>query len=149
MLKVAFLGPLTSSFAERVHAYLSVPCDFIHTDEKNAVDMLPGVDVLVTLIFTREMGASAKQLRLIQVPGAGLDRIDRAAMPPSVSLSKVHGHETGIAEYVMGAIVELGNVLMTPHVAGWTDGMLEARAKMIAENIGRTARGQAPLNRVA
>ena len=107
MLKVAFLGPLASSFAERVHAYLSVPCDFIHTDEKNAMDVLPEVDVLVTLIFTREMGASARQLRLIQVPGAGLDRIDRAAMPPSVSLSKVHGHETGIAEYVMGAIVAL------------------------------------------
>ena len=61
MLTVAFLGPLASSFAERVHAYLSVPCDFIHTDEKNAVDVLPEVDVLVTLIFTREMGASAKR----------------------------------------------------------------------------------------
>ena len=32
---------------------------------------------------------------------------------------------------------ELPNVLMTPHVSGWTDGMLEARAKLIAENIRR------------
>lgn len=106
-LRVGFVGPLASSFAERVQTYLSVPCDFIHTDEKNAVDVLPEVDILVTLAFTRAMAAAARRLRLVQVPGAGLDRIDRAAMPPSVSLSKVHGHETGIAEYVMGAIIAL------------------------------------------
>jgi phosphoglycerate dehydrogenase-like enzyme len=41
---------------------------------------------------------------------------------------------------------ELTNVLMTPHVSGWTEGMLEARAKLIAENIQRTARGEPPLN---
>ena len=41
---------------------------------------------------------------------------------------------------------ELPNVLMTPHVSGWTEGMLEARAKLIAENIQRTARGEPPLN---
>ena len=41
---------------------------------------------------------------------------------------------------------ELDNVLMTPHVSGWTEGMLEARAKLIAENIERTARGEPPLN---
>jgi len=43
---------------------------------------------------------------------------------------------------------ELPNVLMTPHVSGWTDGMLEARAKIIAENIGRVASGETPLNLV-
>jgi phosphoglycerate dehydrogenase-like enzyme len=41
---------------------------------------------------------------------------------------------------------ELSNVLMTPHVSGWTEGMLEARAKLIAENIERTVRGEPPLN---
>src|SRR3989454_4132716 len=41
---------------------------------------------------------------------------------------------------------ELPNVLMTPHVSGWTEGMLSARAKLIAENIHRTARGEPPVN---
>jgi phosphoglycerate dehydrogenase-like enzyme len=41
---------------------------------------------------------------------------------------------------------ELPNVLMTPHVSGWTDGMLQARAKCIAENIHRTARGEPPVH---
>ncbi|MGH7415416.1 MAG: 2-hydroxyacid dehydrogenase, partial [Candidatus Rokuibacteriota bacterium] len=40
----------------------------------------------------------------------------------------------------------LPNVLMTPHVSGWTDGMMDARAGVIAENIHRTARGEAPVN---
>ena len=107
MLRVAFVGFLSSSFADRVRAHLTVPCDFIHTDEKNARSVLPDVDVLVTLVFTSEMGAAARRLRLIQVPGAGVDRIDRAAMPPGASLAKVHGHETGIAEYVLGAMIAL------------------------------------------
>jgi phosphoglycerate dehydrogenase-like enzyme len=43
---------------------------------------------------------------------------------------------------------ELGNVLMTPHVSGWTEGMIEARATLIADNIERAARGEPPLNAV-
>ncbi len=41
---------------------------------------------------------------------------------------------------------ELGNVILTPHISGWTEGMLEARATLIADNIARTARGEMPLN---
>ena len=41
---------------------------------------------------------------------------------------------------------ELPNVLLTPHVAGWTEGTLDARARLIADNVGRTARGEPPLN---
>jgi phosphoglycerate dehydrogenase-like enzyme len=37
---------------------------------------------------------------------------------------------------------------MTPHVSGWTEGMLETRAKLIAENIRRVALGEMPLNLV-
>jgi phosphoglycerate dehydrogenase-like enzyme len=44
---------------------------------------------------------------------------------------------------------ELPNLLMTPHVSGWTDGTLAARARIIAENIHRIARGEPPVNLVA
>src|SRR5436305_1742665 len=44
------------------------------------------------------------------------------------------------------AFHELPNLLMTPHVSGWTEGMLEARAKLIAENIHRAVRDEPPLN---
>jgi phosphoglycerate dehydrogenase-like enzyme len=44
---------------------------------------------------------------------------------------------------------ELPNVLMTPHVARWTEGTLEMRARLIAENIQHTAPGESPLNLIA
>ena len=43
----------------------------------------------------------------------------------------------------------LSNVIITPHVSGWTEGMLDARAKIIADNIERIARGAPPLNAIA
>jgi phosphoglycerate dehydrogenase-like enzyme len=43
---------------------------------------------------------------------------------------------------------DLSNVLMTPHISGWTDGMLESRAELIAENIRRVALCETPLNLV-
>jgi len=107
MLRVAFVGALSASFAESVRARLSVPCDVLIADEAHAVALMPELDVLVTLVFTAAMGAAATRLRLVQVPGAGLDRIDRAALPAIASLANVHGHETGIAEYVLGAMLAL------------------------------------------
>jgi phosphoglycerate dehydrogenase-like enzyme len=56
--------------------------------------------------------------------------------------------EAGLAMPARRPFHELANVLLTPHVSGWTDGMLRARAALIAENIGRVARGEGPLNEV-
>jgi phosphoglycerate dehydrogenase-like enzyme len=107
MLRVAFVGALSASFAESARSHLAVPCEILITDETEVVSRLTDLDVLVTLVFTPTMGAAAKRLRLVQVPGAGLDRIDRAALPPGASLANVFGHETGIAEYVMGAMLAM------------------------------------------
>jgi len=41
---------------------------------------------------------------------------------------------------------ELPNVLATPHVSGWTEGTMEGRARLVAENIGRVARGEPVAN---
>jgi phosphoglycerate dehydrogenase-like enzyme len=104
-LRVAFAGAFPIHFAERVRALLEVPCDVTLVDEAGILAELPDVDVLVTLVFTREMGAAARRLRLVQVPGAGLDRIERSALPAGTWLANAYGHETGIAEYVLGAML--------------------------------------------
>jgi len=79
----------------------------IQADEVEIVAQLSAVDVLVTMAFTPAMGAAGRQLKLVQVPGAGLDRIDRAALPAGTWLANVYGHEIGIAEYMIGAMLAL------------------------------------------
>jgi phosphoglycerate dehydrogenase-like enzyme len=107
MLGIAFAGTFSARLEEPVRAYLDMPCEVVVADEAGIVSKLPDVDVLITLAFSREMGAAARRLKLVQVPGAGLDRIDRSALPPGTRLANVYGHETGIAEYVLGAMLAL------------------------------------------
>lgn len=107
MLQIAFAGTFAATLEAPVRARLTLPCDVVVDDEARIVARLASVDVLVSLAFTREMGAAAKQLKLVQVPGAGLDRIDRTALPATTALANVYGHEVGIAEYVMGAMLAL------------------------------------------
>ena len=107
MLSIVFAGTFSASLEPRVRAHLRTPCDVRVTDESAVVTQLAEADVLVTMAFTPAMAAGAKRLKLVQVPGAGLDRIDRSALDGGTALANVYGHETGIAEYVMGAILSL------------------------------------------
>jgi phosphoglycerate dehydrogenase-like enzyme len=106
-LRIAFAGTFAVRLEERVRPHLTIPCDIIRADEVEIVSQLPEVDVLVSMVFTPAMGAASRRLKLVQVPGAGLDRIDRSALPTSTWLANVYGHEIGIAEYVIGAMLAL------------------------------------------
>ena len=44
---------------------------------------------------------------------------------------------------------QLENLVMTPHMSGWTAGMIRRRQETIAQNIGRLSRGEALVNVVA
>jgi len=107
MLRVAFAGTFSATLEPAVRTRLATPCDVVVTDESGVVPRLSDIDVLVTLVFNREMAAATRKLRLVQVPGAGLDRVDRAALPAGAALANVYGHEIGIAEYVIGAMLTL------------------------------------------
>src|SRR5262249_15409899 len=107
MLRVAFMGVFSASLVEPVRRQLSIPCEIAVFEEVGRVSRLSEVDVLVTLAVTQEIGRAATRLKLVQVPGAGLDRIDRSALRHGVALANVYGHETGIAEYVIGAMLTL------------------------------------------
>jgi phosphoglycerate dehydrogenase-like enzyme len=106
-MKVAFAGSFAPRLAEPVKAQLELPCEIVVGDESSIVTQLADVDVLVSMGFTAAMAAAAPKLRLLQVPGAGLDRIDRTALRPGTRLANVYGHEVGIAEYVVGAMIAL------------------------------------------
>jgi len=104
---VAFAGTFSATLEQPVRSHLEVPCEIVVADEAEIVPRLTDTDVLVTLAFTREMGHAARRLKLVQVPGAGLDRIDRSALPNGTWLANAYGHEVGIAEYVIGAMLTL------------------------------------------
>src|SRR5262245_37161085 len=106
-MRIAFAGTFATRLAEPVRARLGVPCDVTLADEVEIVSRLSGVDVLVTMGFTRAMGDAAHGLKLVQVPGAGLDRIDRSALPSGARLANAYGHEVGIAEHVIGSLLAL------------------------------------------
>ena len=107
MLRVAFAGTFPARLEEPVRRHLTATCEIVVANETGIIAQLADVDVLVTMALTAEMGRAAARLKLVQVPGVGLDRIDRSALPDGVSLANVHGHETGIAEYVIGAMLAL------------------------------------------
>ena len=107
MLNVAIVGTFAASLEDAIRRNLAIPCEVVVSDEATIISHLAKVDVLVTMALTREMTRACPRLRLVQVPGAGLDRIDGSAMPSGAWLANVHGHENGIAEYVIGAMVTL------------------------------------------
>ena len=106
-MKVAFAGAFAAQMAEPVRARLSLPCEVVVDDEAGIVPRLDDVDVLVSMGFSAVMADAAPRLRLVQVPGAGLDRIDRGALGPGTHLANAYGHEAGIAEYIIGAMIAL------------------------------------------
>jgi phosphoglycerate dehydrogenase-like enzyme len=107
-MKVAFAGSFAARIAEPVRVRLSLPCECVaDDDEARIITRLHDADVLVSMAFSTCMAKAAPRLRLVQVPGAGLDRIDRSALRPGMLLANAYGHEAGIAEYVMGAMIAL------------------------------------------
>jgi phosphoglycerate dehydrogenase-like enzyme len=74
-------------------------------DRSTVADALAGADALFAHHFDGN-SPPAPKLRLLQVPGAGYDGIDLAALPKGCTVCNVHEHETGIAEYVLLGMLE-------------------------------------------
>ena len=112
MIKVAFAGAFATRLVEDVRRRVTVPCDVVADDEAGILARLADVDVLVTMAFSRQMADVSPNLKLVQVPGAGLDRIDRGALRPEVQLANVYGHESGMAEYVIATMLALTRAIV-------------------------------------
>lgn len=104
-MKVAFAGSFAVRIAEHLRSRLPASCEIVTADESSILTALPDTEVLVSMGFTRAMADAAPRLKLVQVPGAGVDRVDPAALRPGVHLANAYGHEAGIAEYVIGTML--------------------------------------------
>jgi phosphoglycerate dehydrogenase-like enzyme len=112
MLQVAYVGAVATGFAEPVRDRLAKVATIHCLEEADVLVRLPELDVLVSMVFSRAMAERAERLKLLQVPGAGLDRIDRRALPTGVALANVFGHEAGIAEYAIGAMITVSREIL-------------------------------------
>ena len=106
-MKVAFAGPFAVRLVDPVRKRLTILCEIVSGDEASILHQLGDADVLVSMAFTKELATAGRSLRLMQVPGAGLDRIDRSQLRPGLALANAYGHEAGIAEYVIGTMIAL------------------------------------------
>ncbi|HEX7928441.1 MAG TPA: NAD(P)-dependent oxidoreductase, partial [bacterium] len=108
------------------------------------------------MIGTRELGLMKPSAMLINV--ARGDVVDPAALHTALVGKKLAGAALDVwYRYPTGpgatfpaeqAFHSLSNVLMTPHVSGWTEGMLAARTEVIVENIARLEAGKPLLNQI-
>ena len=119
MLKVGVVGTFAASLEAAIRRKLTAPCEIVVSSETEILSQLPYIDVLVTMLLTPEMGRRCTRLQLVQVPGAGLDRIDRSALPSGAWLANAYGHENGIAEYVIGAMVAVTRDFIQSPYRAW------------------------------
>ena len=107
-MKVFLVGE-AGEHAEDLRPHLHDPWEIVElpwpaADSDSFDEMIGADDVVVSLRFTRE--SVAPPFRLLHVPGAGLDRVDVAALSPETLVANVFEHEVPIAEFVMARLLE-------------------------------------------
>ena len=74
-------------------------------DQGKFSEALLRADAMVSMDWPADM-PPAPRLKLIQLPGAGIDEIELEAVPPQTTVCNVFEHETGIAEYVLATMLQ-------------------------------------------
>jgi phosphoglycerate dehydrogenase-like enzyme len=88
-------------------AAVTTPWEIVATgdDLAGSAELVGNADAIVTVHYGKAW-PTASQLELLQVPGAGYDGIDLAAIPAGVALCNVFEHEPGVSEYALLAMLE-------------------------------------------
>jgi phosphoglycerate dehydrogenase-like enzyme len=88
--------------------FLDTPWEIevVDPEDLTALDhALANADAMVSMSWKWEL-RSASRLKLLQLPGAGTDEIDFARVPSEAAVCNCYEHEIGIAEYVLGTMLE-------------------------------------------
>jgi phosphoglycerate dehydrogenase-like enzyme len=91
-----------------VPQFLETPWEIevVDTEDRAAFERaLSGADAMVSMNWSWDIPAAAR-LKLLHLPGAGLDAVDFSKLPTSVNVCNCFEHEIGIAEFVLGAMLE-------------------------------------------
>jgi phosphoglycerate dehydrogenase-like enzyme len=104
MVRIVLLGRMAAWCEEEIAKRLT--CEHEITVGEN-MDAIERADVIVGWPLSAKAAAQAKNLKLLQAAGAGLDGIDFTALGPSVRVANTYHHEVAIAEYVLMAMMIL------------------------------------------
>ncbi len=102
-MKALFLGTLAASQATPIIEFISSDLRTEIRDDGDparAAEALADADILLTGAW-RAGFPLAPKLRLLQVPLAGTDGIDVAALPKGVTLCNAYGHEPALGEFAV------------------------------------------------
>jgi phosphoglycerate dehydrogenase-like enzyme len=115
------LFDLARAQKDRLRPHLAESDEFVDVPEAVAAPV--EVDVLIASRFAAR-DRDRVRFRLLQVPGAGIDKIDFAAVPPEAWVCNAFEHEGPIAEYVFAAMLDhaVGFGAMARRIPqeGWT-----------------------------
>jgi len=101
------VGAACAPFRDGMAAAVTTPWDIVAIPDDLSVstELFARADAAIAVHYNKSWPA-APGLRLLQVPGAGYDGIDVAAIPPGVTLCNVFEHEPGVSEYALLAMLE-------------------------------------------
>lgn len=83
---------------------------------------LRGADALLANRFSRAWKDSARHLKALLIPGAGLPPLDAADLPSQCVVANVHEHEVPVAEFVIYVMLRHA-LAIEPHAAALRDGV--------------------------
>ena len=145
-MKIVFHGANALTFRDgletlcnRPHDIAEVPDDPVSPAARAAYE---AADVIIGIRFSSAL-PRPDGLKLYQVPGAGYDGIDVAALPAGTFLCNCFGHENAIAEYVMTALLarhaplaDADRRLRTGEWKYWAGGPAGLRTELGATSLG-------------
>ena len=103
-MKVAMLGAPVAPRRDWLISHLSFPIETVVVPSHVESDIIPKIgdaEVIITTYFTPEMGQAAKNLKLLQMSGAGYDKIHPDSVPDGVFVCNCYEHEVGMSEWVI------------------------------------------------
>ena len=103
-MNVLFLGGFAASQVEWIAPVIESDVETsVVTDDHDPTRVAVAIgeaDIIVSEAWRAGM-PTAPRLKLLQLPVAGTDRVETAALPPGVTVCNAYGHEMAMAEYVV------------------------------------------------
>lgn len=109
-LRIALLGGMAAQSADLLRTRVRQPVSVrsaLSFDGPGTLEIVADADVVVSPRFPAALGPVSSGLRLVHSTGAGVELIDRSAIPEGVPVCHCHGHARAMAEYALASMIAL------------------------------------------